>query len=143
MYYNAHSDPNETLWRQKAGTMTSNLFSKRFLPQHPRHLINSSHHHICLFYILTVIFITNSFANFPTKQPQHEQHTRPPQSYISGHETCRMQAIGTIDWSRFRELRRRCSVGKPKCKQPNVCHDFASLPTSLGLDRRQNVTYDS
>ena len=114
---------------KKAGTMTSNLFSKRFLPQHPRHLINSSRHHTYLFYILTIIFITNSFANFPAKQPQNEQHTRPPQSYISGHETCRMQAIGTIDWSRFRELRRRCSVGKPKCKQPNVCHDFAEKYT--------------
>ena len=80
--------------------------------------------HILILYF-NYYFITNSFAGFPTKQPQNEQHTRPPQSYISGHETCHIQAIGTIDWSRFRELRRRCSVGKPKCKQPNVCHEFA------------------
>ena len=118
---------------KKAGTMTSNLFSKRFLPQHPRHLINSSRHHIYLFYILTIIFITNSFANFPAKQPQNEQHTRPPQSYISGHETCRIQAIGTIDLVEVSGTASSLFRRKPKCKQPNVCHDFAEKYTSVEI----------
>ena len=112
------------------GARKQELWRRTYFPRDSYHNIHgtwSTHPATTtyLFYILTVIFITNSFANFPAKQPQNEQHTRPPQSYISGHETCRMQAIGTIDWSRFRGLRRRCSVGRPKCKQPNVCHDFA------------------
>ena len=116
---------------KEAGTMTSNLFSKRFLPQHPRHLINSSRHHICLFYILTIIFTTNSFANFPTEQPQNEQHTRPPQSYISGHETCRIQAIGTIDLVEVSGTESSLFRRKPKCKQPNVYHDLQRIYFSL------------
>ena len=84
-----------------------------------------------LFYILTVIFITNSFANFPAKQPQNEQHTRPPQSYISGHETCRIQAIGTIDLVEVSGTESSLFRRKPKCKQPNVYHDLQRIYFSL------------
>ena len=56
-----------------------------------------------------------------------------PSSRIGKQGDYRMRAIGTTDWSRFRELRRCCSVGKPKCKQPNVCHDFAEKYTSVKI----------
>ena len=37
----------------------------------------------------------------------------------------RMRFIGTIGWSRFRELHSCCFVRKARSKQPNVCRDLA------------------
>ena len=36
-----------------------------------------------------------------------------------------VRSIGTIGWSRPRELRSCCFVGKARSKQPNVCRDLA------------------